>query len=358
ISCTVPLTTALSNTQVDVIVTSGSNTTTSPTQFTYDVTNTPSLTSASPNVVTMSGGQLTLTGTSFGSGAISVFIGTTTAIVRSITSTQIIAALPSLAPGLYQIKVSTANGYARPALQIEYRFYVQTISPQIGSLYGGSDVYVQGEGFDNTTIVSFTDGSNDVSCDVVSYQSNQIYCQTKNAAPHVIILSNGVHPTYGSGFAWSPQFATVQQGAIVEWQWSSSALLTTLAYKVQQAINGYSTTPQTGGFDSGNATASGSFSYQFQTVGTYYYWTPAVDQSGLIVMRGAINVVAAQPRTLTVKVSSGSFTAQSCAFPFTFNSVTYSACISTNDTQSWCSPTSTYNGQRLYCTPTGINSFH
>ncbi|CAF5150623.1 unnamed protein product, partial [Rotaria socialis] len=43
-------------------------------------------------------------------------------------------------------------------------------------------------------------------------------------------------------------------------------------------------------------------------VGTYYYWTPAVDQSGLIVMRGAINVVAAQPRTLTVKVSSGSFT--------------------------------------------------
>ncbi|CAF4868453.1 unnamed protein product, partial [Rotaria socialis] len=40
ISCTVPLTTALSNTQVDVIVTSGSNTTTSPTQFTYDVTNT------------------------------------------------------------------------------------------------------------------------------------------------------------------------------------------------------------------------------------------------------------------------------------------------------------------------------
>ncbi|CAF5162210.1 unnamed protein product, partial [Rotaria magnacalcarata] len=53
-----------------------------------------------------------------------------------------------------------------------------------------------------------------------------------------------------------------------------------------------------------------------------------------------------------VKVSSGSFTAQSCAFPFPFNSVTYSACTSTNDTQSWCSPTSTYNGQRLYCTPT------
>ncbi|CAF3637436.1 unnamed protein product [Rotaria sp. Silwood1] len=352
ITCTVPSTARITNTQVSVVVTSGSSTATSPTQFTYDVTNTPSITSTSPSVVTMSGGQLTITGTGFGSDSVSVFIGTTKAKVRSISSTQIIADLPSIAPGLYQIQVATANGYARPAFQIEYRFYVQTISPQVGSLYGGNDIYVQGEGFDNTTTISFTDGTNDVSCNVVSFQSNQILCRPETAAPRVIISSNGVDPTYGSGFAWSPQFATVQQGAIVEWQWGSSALLTTLAYKVQQIANGYSTTPLSGGFDSGNATASGSFSYQFQTIGTYYYWTPAVDQSGLIVMRGVINVVAAQPRTLTVKVSSRSFTAQSCAFPFTFNSASYSACTTDNDTQLWCSPTSTYTGQRLYCTPT------
>ncbi|CAF3592631.1 unnamed protein product [Rotaria sordida] len=352
ITCTVPPTTVLTNTQVSVVVTSDSNTATSSTQFTYDVTNTPSITSVSPNVVTMSAGQLTITGTNFGSNSISVLIGTTKAQVQSISSTQIIANLPSLAPGLYSIRVITTNGYARPALQIEYRFYVQTVEPQIGSLYGGSDIYVQGEGFDNTTTVSFTDGSNDdISCNVISFQSNQIHCRTENVAPRVIISSNGVDPTYGSGFAWSPQFATVEQGAIVEWQWGSSALLTTLSYKVQQVTSGYSTTPSSGGFDSGNATASGSFSYQFQNTGTYYYWTPAVDQSGLIVMRGVINVVAAQPRTLTVKVSSRSFTAQSCAFPFTFNSVTYTACTTNNDTQLWCSPTSTYTGQRLYCTP-------
>ncbi|CAF0819146.1 unnamed protein product [Rotaria sp. Silwood1] len=352
ITCTVPPTTYLTNTPVAVVVTSGSNTATSSTQFTYDVTNTPSISSISPSVVTLSAGRLTINGTSFGSNSVSVLIGTTKAKVRSISSTQIIADLPSLSPGLYPLQVITTNGYARPALQIEYRFYVQTISPQIGSLYGGSDIYVQGEGFDNTTKVSFTDGTNDTSCNVISFQSNQIHCRTENAAPSVIISSNGVDPTYGSGFAWSPQFATVQQGAIVEWQWGSSALLTTLAYKVQQVTNGYSTTPVSGGFDSGNATASGSFSYQFQTIGTYYYWTPAVDQSGLIIMRGIINVVAAQPRILTVKVSSGSFIAQSCAFPFTFNSASHSACTTDNDTQLWCSPTSTYTGQRLYCTPT------
>ena len=51
----------------------------------------------------------------------------------------------------------------------------------------------------------------------------------------------------------------------------------------------------------------GSFSYQFQTIGTYYYWTPDVDGSGTITMRGVVNVIAAQSRTLTVKLSSGSF---------------------------------------------------
>jgi len=44
--------------------------------------------------------------------------------------------------------------------------------------------------------------------------------------------------------------------------------------------------------------------------------------------------------------------AQSCVFPFTFNSVTYTACTTANDTQSWCSPSASYTGQRLYCTST------
>ena len=51
----------------------------------------------------------------------------------------------------------------------------------------------------------------------------------------------------------------------------------------------------------------GSFTYRFQTVGTYYYWAPSVDPAGSISMRGVINVVAAQARTLKLKVKSGSF---------------------------------------------------
>ncbi|CAF4536037.1 unnamed protein product, partial [Rotaria magnacalcarata] len=46
--------------------------------------------------------------------------------------------LPPLAPGIYAVMILTANGYARPPIQIEYRLYVQQVSPQVGSLYGGT----------------------------------------------------------------------------------------------------------------------------------------------------------------------------------------------------------------------------
>ena len=212
----------------------------------------------------MTGGSLTIAGTNFGNSGIVVYIGTTQATVRTISPTLITADLPSIAPGLYSVQVSTLNGYARPPAQIEYRFYVQTVYPQVGSLYGGNDVYIQGQGLDSTTSVAFTDGTNNVPCTIVTALANQIHCTTTAAAPQVTITSNGVDPTYGSGFAWSPQYATVQQGAVVQWQWGSSALLSTLTYSVQQVSNGYTTTPTSGGFDSGNATASGKAKLTFK----------------------------------------------------------------------------------------------
>ncbi len=257
ITCIVPPTTALTNRQVTVSVIDGSSTVNASSQFTYNVTNTPTITSISPNVVTMSGGQLTIIGTLFGTSSIVVLIGTTSATIVTSSTTQIVVTLPSLAPGLYPVFVSTANGFARPSFQIEYRFYVQAVSPQVGSLYGGTDVYVQGEGFDNSTTVNFTSNSIEVPCNVVSFQSTQIHCQTTSAAPQVNITSNGVDPVYGAGFAWSPQYATVQQGAIVNWQWGSSALLSSINYKVQQVANGYATQALPGGFDSGAASSSG-----------------------------------------------------------------------------------------------------
>lgn len=174
ISCTVPPSSASSNTPVSVVVTSGSSSATSPTQFTYDVTNTPTITSFAPGVVTMAGGVLNITGNNFGTTLATVLVGTTRATVQSTTATQIFATVPSLAPGVYPVYVVTSNGYARPAVSIEYRFYVQTVTPQVGSLYGGSDVYIRGEGLDSATSVAFTDSSSNIPCEVISSQSNII----------------------------------------------------------------------------------------------------------------------------------------------------------------------------------------
>lgn len=248
----------LTNTGVSVTVTSGSSTATASSQFTYDVTNTPMITSSTPGVVNVAGGDLYINGTNFGLDLAAVYVGTTRITVRSSSTTRIIATLPSLAPGIYPIRVQTSNGFARPAINIEYRFYVQTVEPHVTSLYGGNNIYVQGQGFDSSTSVSFTDGSNSVACNVLSQTADQIVCRPDAAAPRVVISATGVDPTYGPGFAWSPQYATVQQGAVVQWQWGSS-LLPTLAYKVQQVSSASSTATVSGGFDSGNGTAAGLY---------------------------------------------------------------------------------------------------
>ena len=106
------------------------------------------------------------------------------------------------------------------------------------------------------------------------------------------------------------------------------------------------------------------------TLGKIYYWSSNIDPQGLDVsIRGVITVVPTQSRQLTVIVSSSSYegkqdhlnmniiidslsVAQTCVFPFIFNSINYTTCTRDNDTQLWCSPTSIYEGQRLYCSST------
>lgn len=51
----------------------------------------------------------------------------------------------------------------------------------------------------------------------------------------------------------------------------------------------------------------GSFEYQFNNVGTFYYWSGFVDANGLISFRGVVNVVATTDRELTISVSVNGF---------------------------------------------------
>lgn len=258
ITCTVPPSGSLITAHVDVEVIDGLNSTTALRQFLYNMTNTPTIQSIYPNFVTMTGGLVSINGSGFGIRGVSVFVNMSGIRVLTLSDNNILVNLSALPPGRYPVTVLTQLGYARPLFHIEYRFYVQQVSPQIGSAYGGTDIYVQGAGFENGTRVQLRDQLNNrTPCDIISMQLSQIHCRTTSITRQATITSNGVHPTYGFGYAWFPAYRTVQQGTNVTWSWSSAQLLVPIYYKIQQVVSAYVEEPLLNGFDSGLATSSG-----------------------------------------------------------------------------------------------------
>ncbi|PIO34042.1 hypothetical protein AB205_0052100, partial [Aquarana catesbeiana] len=79
-----------------------------------------------------------------------VFIGTSSCEQIEWTSTNITCVLPALPPGTYPVLVHVANwGYAVSSTEvsIKYILNVNSISPEYGSVYGGSHVTLRGSGF-------------------------------------------------------------------------------------------------------------------------------------------------------------------------------------------------------------------
>ena len=119
---------------------------------------------------------------------------------------------------------------------------------------------------------------------------------------------------------------------------------------VVQVADPTSETPS--GFSSGTPSSKGTFQYQFNSVGTFYYWSGYVDSSSTISFRGVINVAAATDKELSVKVVLNGFEAQKCAFPFEYQATNYTQCTSAAPyNYNWCSPSSVYAGQALQCNP-------
>lgn len=110
------------------------------------------------------------------------------------------------------------------------------------------------------------------------------------------------------------------------------------------------------GFSSGYQKPSGSYTYQFNQAGVFYYWSGYVESTSQILFRGIVNVSDTNDKQLELNVKLNGFTAQKCMFPFNYKSNSYSECTNQTDISfKWCSPTQSFSGQIFQCGPIGFN---
>lgn len=149
ISCIAPPSDVASNTQVDVVV-HDSTSSTLTAAYLYDFNLTPVISTIVPNVLSVEGGQVVvLTGTNLPNVTSNVKFGVVDVSIISSNATTLVVRSPALQPGMYDLNLMLEfAGLVRVLQKIEYRLYVTSFSPNIGSIRGGSVVSVYGEGFD------------------------------------------------------------------------------------------------------------------------------------------------------------------------------------------------------------------
>ncbi|GFS10808.1 polycystic kidney and hepatic disease-like 1 [Elysia marginata] len=267
-------------------------------QFTYDnsLTYTPVISSISLTTANVWGGQrITIAGSGFGNTEMPVMLGGEDMVVESYTDTEIVAFTPALSHGNYKLLVQVDDkGYAdlrtNAISDISYVFQVTSMSPDFGSLYGGTDLLIIGEGFSsNSSEMEVSLGPH--ACDITSVTNNQIECRIADTGVTHLISATGTHKNYGYGYAWDKDPHQVNVGDYVTWQWDTPSYVSDIGYSIQQTATASDIVNMPGGFSSGAISRSGSFTQRFTVPGTYYYWTGYMNSAQSIYFRGTINVM-------------------------------------------------------------------
>ncbi|KAL7883851.1 hypothetical protein SRHO_G00015090 [Serrasalmus rhombeus] len=292
-----------------VTLKSGGMEATANDSFTYDASLTAVVTGVSPQTTTVFGLRtLTVQGLNFEgqTNGSSVLIGGVDCAVLNWTNENITCLLPSLPPGVYDVSVGMGNrGYP----QIRYVLQVSGLSPQQGSLYGGTTVTITGSGFspdltDNTVTLGGT------RCEVTAAWDHQLKCVTQKDEQTYIVTNQGIDPSYGQGYAWSPSTVIVSVGDTVVWRWNAPDFVPGLGYRVFSVASPSSTEFDGVAFNSGNTkTATGFFSYRFTAPGVYYYSSGYIDLGNQRSLQGVVNVRPLEERSSGLQVTVAGFQA-------------------------------------------------
>ena len=190
----------------DVVVTTSFGTTTSTSGFTYYET--PTITTISPNSGTIAGGTLVvIRGTNFISGDTIVSFGGAAATSITVTSlTRLTCNTPSNSVGATNVVVSTSTGTATSTNGFTYNLIptITTISPNFGTIDGGTTVTITGTNFVSGGDTSVTFGGIDAT-DVVVTDSTQLTCSTpinSSGATDVAVTTSNGTGTSTNGFTY------------------------------------------------------------------------------------------------------------------------------------------------------------
>ncbi|XP_053415184.1 fibrocystin-L isoform X2 [Nycticebus coucang] len=283
--------------------------------FTYNCLQTPVITDFSPKVRTILGEvNLTIKGYNFGNELtpdMVVYAGGKTCHILHWNFTDIRCLLPKLPPGKHDIYVEVRNwGFAstrdKLSASIRYVLEVTSMSPQRGSLYGGTEITIMGFGFsmmpaENTVLLgSFP-------CNVTSSSEKVMKCILHTTGNVFRITNNGEDSVHGLGYAWSPSVLNVSVGDTVTWRWQTHPFLRGIGYRVFSVSSPGSVIYDGKGFTNGRKkSTSGSFSYQFTSPGIHYYSSGYVDEANSIFLQGVVNVLPAESRHIPLHLFVGS----------------------------------------------------
>ncbi|XP_040289774.1 fibrocystin-L-like [Bufo bufo] len=308
-----------------MVFTNGLNATL-PNAFNFTSFLAPTITGIEPRTSSVLGNTtLTISGFNFlnQSEDSAVFLANETCEILEWTPTNITCLLPALPPGTYNIMVQVGNdGFAITSMNdgasVVYILEVNSISPQYGSLYGGTRVTLTGSGFspvpnDNQVQIG------NLPCKVSASSAKELTCVIQRPGAVYTVTNDGKHSVYGSGYAWSPSRLLISTGDAVIWQWNAQPLITGIGYRVFSVSDPANLTYDGISFNSGARVPSGVFSNNFTSPGTYYYSSGYVNDGNTIIMQGVVivNQIAEQISPVRVSVGGKEATIASAPLPTT-----------------------------------------
>ncbi|KAG9478621.1 hypothetical protein GDO78_012332 [Eleutherodactylus coqui] len=280
--------------------------------FSFTSSLAPTITAINPTTSSVLGnGTLSISGFNFQNQSVdnAVFLENQPCKLLTWTPTNITCLLPANPPGKYNILVQVGNwGFAISSMNhgpaVEYILEVNSISPQYGSLYGGSRVTLTGSGF------SLVSNDNQVQigtlpCNISVSSASKLVCVIQRPGSVYTVTNNGRDSVNGIGYAWSPSNLVISSRDTVVWRWQSPPFILGIGYRVFSVSDPANFTYDGISFNSGARVPSGVFSYQFTSPGTYYYSSGNVKDRQTIVMQGVINVIPISDHSSPVRVFVG-----------------------------------------------------